>query len=283
MESFIKTDNVQYVYKSGNPEDAGVKAVSGITLEIEKGQFVAVIGRNGSGKSTYARLLNAILTPSTGTVYVKGMNTMDESLLWEIRRTAGMTFQNPDNQIIGTTVEEDIAFGPENLGVPPEEIRQRVDDALKVVDISEFAERAPHLLSGGQKQRVSIAGVLAMKPECLILDEATSMLDPAGRREIMNLIKRLNKEEKITVILITHHMDEAEMADRVIVVDKGLVVMDGTPRSVFSEVEKIKELGLDVPQVTELFYELQKEGLNLPKEIFNADEAYKALKEAFNK
>lgn len=281
MKDFIiKTENVSFSYKTGDAVNA-VKALEGITVGVEKGQFVVIIGRNGSGKSTFARLLNALLSPDTGIVLIDGMSTKDEKLVWDIRRTAGMIFQNPDNQIVGTTVEEDVAFAPENLGVPPEKIRERVDEALKSVGIYEFAKNAPHLLSGGQKQRVAIAGVLAMKPECIILDESTAMLDPSGRKEVMRVMRKLNREENITVIHITHHMDEAAQADRVIVIDKGSVVIDGKPEQVFSQVEKIKAIGLDVPQVTELFYELNKEGLNLPLNILTVDGAVEVLKRKF--
>jgi energy-coupling factor transport system ATP-binding protein len=279
---FINALNVEFIYRTSEEEKTGVKALSGINLNISKGQFVVIIGRNGSGKSTLARLFNALLLPTQGAVYVKGMDTRDEENLWVIRRTAGMVFQNPDNQIIGNTVEEDVAFGPENLGVPTEQIKERVYDALRIVGISEYAKNAPHLLSGGQKQRVGIAGILAMKPECIILDESTAMLDPIGREEVMQVIKRLNKEEGITVIHITHHMNEAAESDRVIVIDKGGVVLDGPPKKVFSNVEEIKGLGLDVPQVTELLYELNKEGLSFPEDVLNVDEAFneiiKALK-----
>ncbi|MCR4436231.1 MAG: energy-coupling factor transporter ATPase [Clostridiales bacterium] len=273
----IKVDNVEFIYKNQSGEDPGVKALSDVGITFEKGQFIAVLGRNGSGKSTFARLLNALLMPTRGAVYIKGMDTRDEKCLWKIRSSAGMVFQNPDNQIVGTTVEEDVAFGPENLGIPPEEIRERVYDALKSVGIMEYSTHAPHLLSGGQKQRVAIAGILAIKPDCIILDEATSMLDPIGRREVMQLVKKLNREEGITIIHITHHMDEATMADRVIVMDMGKVVLDGKPAEVFSNVEMVKSLGLEVPQVTELFYELKKEGCKLPLEVLNVDEAYEAL------
>jgi energy-coupling factor transport system ATP-binding protein len=273
----IKIENVEYEYRSNNAENQDVKAVDGISLTVEKGQFIVVIGRNGSGKSTFARLLNALLTPTEGAVYIKGLDTRNEDSLWEIRRTAGMVFQNPDNQIIGTTVEEDVAFGPENLGVPSEEIRRRVYEALATVGITEFGTNAPHLLSGGQKQRVAIAGALAMKSECIILDEATSMLDPAGRTEVMQVLRKLNREEGITVIHITHHMDEANSADRVIIIDSGSIVLDGPPGEVFSQVERVKSLGLDVPQVTELFYELNKMGFRLPGDTLNVEDAYQAL------
>lgn len=282
MKDFIvKTENISFTYKPHNDE-AGVKALDGVTASIEKGQFVVIIGRNGSGKSTFARLLNAILLPDTGVVYIKGMDTRDERVLWDIRRTAGMIFQNPDNQIVGTTVEEDVAFAPENLGVPPDEIRKRVDESLQSVGIYQFAKHAPHLLSGGQKQRVAIAGILAMKPECIILDESTAMLDPIGRKEVMNVMKKLNREENITVLHITHHMDEAAQADRVIVIDKSRLVADGKPSEVLSQVEKMKSIGLDVPQVTELFYELNKEGFNLPLDVLSVDTAVEVLKAKLN-
>jgi len=273
----IKVDNVSYTYKSHTEDYQDVRALSNINLEIKSGEFVVVIGRNGSGKSTFARLLNALLIPSEGVVYIKGMKTSDEKYLWEIRRSAGMVFQNPDNQIIGTIVEEDVAFGPENLGVPPEEIKSRVYEALKMTGIFEYRGHAPHLLSGGQKQRVAIAGVLAMKPQCIILDEATSMLDPVGRKEVMKVLKKLNSEDGITIIHITHHMDEAGMADRVIVIDGGRIVIDGNAKDVFSNVDRIKGMGLDVPQVTELFYDLKREGYNLPDSILTVDEAFNAL------
>lgn len=221
--------------------------------------------------------MNALLLPSRGIVLVNGINTADEQYIWEIRRTAGMVFQNPDNQIVGTIVEEDVAFGPENIGIPPEEIRTRIDDAMKTVGIYKFKKHAPHLLSGGQKQRVAIAGILAMKPECIILDEATAMLDPVGRREVMRVLRKLNTEEKITIIHITHHMDEAVTADRVIVMDKGRLVINGTPAEVFRNVEKIKSLGLDVPQVTELVYELKKAGVELDSDVLTVDDAFACI------
>ncbi|HHW48528.1 MAG TPA: energy-coupling factor transporter ATPase [Clostridiaceae bacterium] len=273
----IKVDNVSFTYKSHAVDYHGVRALSNINLEIKNGEFVVVIGRNGSGKSTFARLINALLIPSEGVVYIKGMKTSDEKYLWEIRRSAGMVFQNPDNQIIGTIVEEDVAFGPENLGVPPEEIKKRVYESLRMTGIIEYKGHAPHLLSGGQKQRVAIAGVLAMKPQCIILDEATSMLDPIGRKEVMKVLKKLNSEDGITVIHITHQMDEASMADRVIVIDEGSIVLDGNPKEVFSNVERIKGMGLDVPQVTELFHGLRQEGFDLPEGILSVDEAFNVL------
>lgn len=278
MEDIIKVQNVDYIYKSHTNDSNYTKALTELSLNFIKGQFTVVLGRNGSGKSTFSRLLNALLVPSKGVVLVKGHNTTDEKFLWEIRRSTGMVFQNPDNQIIGTIVEEDVAFGPENIGIEATEIRKRVDEALKTVGISEFSKNAPHLLSGGQKQRVAIAGILAMKPECIVLDEATSMLDPVGRKEVMKVLKKLNQEEKITIIHITHNMDEASFADRVIVFNEGKIVMDGVPKQIFSNVEKIKGLGLEVPQVTELLYELNKEGFDLPKDILSVDEAFDALK-----
>lgn len=278
--SIIKIRDAGYVYKSHYEEKPDVIALSGVDLEIARGEFLVVLGRNGSGKSTLARLMNALLIPTEGTVFVNGINTADEKLVWEIRRTAGMVFQNPDNQIVGTIVEEDVAFGPENLGVPPEEIRKRVDESLETVGISEYKKHAPHLLSGGQKQRVAIAGILAMKPKCIVLDEATAMLDPAGRQEVMKVLRRLNAEENITIVHITHHMDEAVSADRVLVMDKGRVVLQGSPKDVFMDVGTVKRLGLDVPQVTELLYELNEKGCNFPKGILTVEEAYNCLADA---
>lgn len=274
----IKAESVEFTYPSHIENKAGTKAIDGMNIDVRKGEFVVILGRNGSGKSTFARLLNALLLPTQGTVYVKSISTNDENHLWEIRRTCGMVFQNPDNQIIGTTVEEDTAFGPENMGIDPLEIRKRVDDSLEAVGMSGYSKHAPHLLSGGQKQRVSIAGILAMKPECVILDEATAMLDPGGRREVLSVIHRLNKEENITVILITHHMEEAVQADKVIVVDAGKVAFEGTPKEVFARVEEIKDIGLDVPQVTELFYELRKEGMDVSESVLDIDDAVSEIK-----
>jgi len=273
----LEVNKTTFVYKSHSPDQTDVTALHGVDFAALKGEFIAVLGRNGSGKSTFARLLNALLLPSEGSVIVKGMDTRDEKNIWEIRRTAGMVFQNPDNQIVGTTVEEDVAFGPENLGIEPSEIRIRVDGALDLTDMTDYAGHSPHLLSGGQKQKVAIAGILAMKPECIILDEASSMLDPSGRRELMQILRKLNTEEKITIIHITHNMDEAKKADRIIVMDNGAVVLQGTPAEVFSNVEMMKGLGLDVPQVTELFYELNKEGLDLPNDVLSVDEAFEAI------
>ncbi|MFA6308822.1 MAG: energy-coupling factor transporter ATPase [Clostridia bacterium] len=277
--SIVKLENAGYVYGSSHPDNLGTRALDSISLEIEKGEFVVMVGRNGSGKSTFARLLNALLTPTSGTVLINGIDTRIEKSLWDIRSNVGMIFQNPDNQIIGTIVEEDVAFGPENLGIDPKEIRIRVDEALDSVGISEYAKSEPHQLSGGQKQKVAIAGILAMKPHCIVLDEATAMLDPVGRRETMGILKRLNKEEGITVIHITHNMDEAKDADRVIVIDKGNIAADGKPEKVFSNVRMIKELGLDVPQVTELLFEIDKIGYKLALEVLDVDKAYSELSE----
>ncbi len=267
----ITCRDLSYKYQSNNKDEAKL-ALENVTLEVKKGEFLVVLGRNGSGKSTAAKLMNALLVPSSGKVYVGGLDTSKEENVWKVRNKAGMVFQNPDNQIVATIVEEDVAFGPENLGVPSEEIRKRVDQSLKRVNMYEYRRHAPHLLSGGQKQRVAIAGVLAMMPECIIFDESTAMLDPSGRKEVMNTIKELNKNYGITIIFITHYMEEAAEADRIVVIDEGKVAMEGTPRNIFSQVEKMKQLGLDVPQVTELSYELRKSGVNLRKDILTIDE-----------
>ena len=251
--------------------------LDGVNLEIEEGSFVAVLGHNGSGKSTLAKHMNAILLPSGGKVFVSGMDTADDNLLLDIRRTVGMVFQNPDNQIVANVVEEDVAFAPENLGIPPAEIRRRVDDALKAVGMYEFREHAPHLLSGGQKQRVAIAGVIAMRPRCIVLDEPTAMLDPVGRKEVMDTVKQLNRRAGVTVVLITHHMDEAAQADRLVVMAGGHVVADGTPKEVFADVEGLKAVGLTVPETVELCYELRQEGLALPLDALSDEECAQAL------
>jgi energy-coupling factor transport system ATP-binding protein len=279
--NIFELDGVSFSYTTYE-EGKEVKALKDISVSIEKGDFVVVLGRNGSGKSTFARHLNALLIPQAGTVLVLGNNTAEEKNIWDIRRKAGMVFQNPDNQIIATTVEEDVAFGPENLGVEPSEIRDRVDEALNAVGISKFKKDAPHLLSGGQKQRVAIAGILAMKPECIILDEATSMLDPIGRKEVLAVLRKLNKEDNITIIHITHHMDEAALANRVIVIDNGNIVLDGTPQEVFTRVEEIKSLGLDVPQVTELMYSLKKHGIDVEKLPLTVEDTFKIIKDLHN-
>lgn len=269
MENIIKVDNLIFEYTS---DETTYRAIDDFNLDIKKGEFVAIIGHNGSGKSTLSKNLNAILVPTSGDINIKGMNTRDEKNLWDIRQTAGMVFQNPDNQIVATIVEEDVAFGCENLGIPPQEIRLRVDEALKNVDMYDLRERQPHLLSGGQKQRVAIAGIIAMRPECIIFDEATAMLDPSGRQEVMNTIKRLNKEYNITVLHITHFMEEAVEADRVIVMEKGKLALEGTPREVFSNVTRLKEIGLDVPYMTELAHLLKKDGLDIRDNILTVDE-----------
>ena len=248
-------------------------AVDGATLEVRAGEFVALLGRNGSGKSTIAKLINALLLPASGAVLVKGKRTDDEGELWEIRRVSGMVFQNPDNQIVGTTVEEDVAFGVENLGVPPEEIRARIDRSMDETGVKELADRPPYQLSGGQKQRVAIAGILAMQPECIILDEATSMLDPDGRREVLGLVRELNRRAGIAVVLITHHMDEAALADRVFVIEDGKIAMECAPRVLFSDIEALRCAGLSAPQVTELFEILRGRGYDLPRGVTDADEA----------
>lgn len=269
MENIIKVDNLIFEYTS---DETTYRAIDDFNLDIKKGEFVAIIGHNGSGKSTLSKNLNAILVPTSGDINIKGMNTKDEKYIWDIRQTAGMVFQNPDNQIVATIVEEDVAFGCENLGIPSQEIRLRVDEALKNVDMYDLRERQPHLLSGGQKQRVAIAGIIAMRPECIIFDEATAMLDPSGRQEVMNTIKRLNKEYNITVLHITHFMEEAVEADRVIVMEKGKLALEGTPREVFSNVTRLKEIGLDVPYMTELAHLLKEDGLDIRDNILTVDE-----------
>jgi len=277
--SMVHIENIYYRYKDGEM-DIGINdviALDGITLDIPKGQFVVVLGRNGSGKSTLARNMNALLIPDAGAIYISGLDTRIESNVWEIRKKTGMVFQNPDNQIVGTTVEEDVAFGVENIGVKTAEIRVRVDEAVNEVGMSEYMNSAPHLLSGGQKQRVAIAGILAMKPECIVLDEATAMLDPVGRDEVLSVVRRLNKEENITIIHITHHMNEAIEADRVIVVDGGKVILDGKPKEVFKNVDILKSVGLSVPQVTEVFHKLIAKGIVLPTDIISVEEAHKVL------
>ena len=276
-KSFIEVENVRFSYYSDEDgESKQNKVLKNVSLSIKKGEFTAILGHNGSGKSTLAKLLNAINLPDEGKVYIDGMDTADESRLFDIRKTVGMVFQNPDNQIIAAVVEEDVAFALENIGVEPSEIRRRVDEALKAVGMYEYREHAPHKLSGGQKQRVAIAGVLAMKPECIVLDEPTAMLDPIGRREIMKTIKELNSLG-VTIVLITHYMDEAAQAKRVVVIDNGEIVLDDTPKGVFSQAKKIKDMGLDVPQVTELTHALYDCGVGLDLDIITEDECYNAL------
>lgn len=267
----IECRNLIFKYTAGENQEEKI-AINDVNLQIKEGEFIAILGHNGSGKSTMAKHMNALLIPTEGKMLVNKMDTSDMNNLWNIRETAGMVFQNPDNQLVATIVEEDVAFGPENLGVPPEEIRKRVDEALERVGMSEYKRHAPHLLSGGQKQRIAIAGILAMKPKCIIFDEPTAMLDPSGRKEVMSTIKRLNKEENISVIHITHFMEEAVDADRVIVMEKGKKILEGTPRQVFSKIDMLKNIGLDVPYMTELSKELNKEGLNIDSDILTVDE-----------
>ena len=274
MSSFIDVKNLIYEYKN---VDSVRRAVNNINIQIQKGKFIVVLGHNGSGKSTFAKHLNAIFTPTSGTVLIDGLDTKDDNKVLEIRQKCGMVFQNPDNQIVATVVEDDVAFGPENMGVPSHEIRKRVDDALSVVRMSEFATKAPHLLSGGQKQKVAIAGIIAMKPDCIILDESTSMLDPRGRKEVMNTVKKLNKEENITLIHITHFMEEAVDADYIYVMEEGEVVLEGTPKEVFINTEKLQSLGLDVPPMTLLCSELKKHDINIRQDILTVEEMIDSL------
>ena len=273
--AIIETKQVEFAYR-----DSKAPVLDGVDLTIEEGSFVAVLGHNGSGKSTLAKHMNAILLPTGGTVYVDGIDTGDESRLLDIRRTVGMVFQNPDNQIVANVVEEDVAFAPENLGVPPKEIRERVDEALALVGMSEFAQHAPHLLSGGQKQRIAIAGVIAMRPRCIVLDEPTAMLDPVGRQEVLSTIRELNRKAGITIVLITHHMDEAAQADRLVVMNKGKVVYDGAPREVFQHVEELKDLGLTVPEPVELIWRLRREGMDIPMGPLDVEECAQAIVKA---
>ena len=274
-QPIIETKDLRFSYTTA--EGVAPIVLDGVNLEIEAGSFVAVLGHNGSGKSTLAKHLNAILLPSGGTVYVDGIDTRDENRLMDIRRTVGMVFQNPDNQIVANVVEEDVAFAPENLGVPSEEIRRRVDEALALVGMSQYATHAPHLLSGGQKQRVAIAGVIAMQPRCVVLDEPTAMLDPIGRKDVLATIRRLNREQGTTVVLITHHMDEAAQADRLVVMSKGHIIADGAPRQVFQRVEELKAVGLTVPDTTELMWQLRQVGLDVPLDALSDEECAQAL------
>lgn len=275
METMVRIENLKFSYIREGTQD-WVNAIKNVNLEIKKGSFVAVLGRNGSGKSTLAKNINALLLPSDGTILVNGFDTRDESHIWDIRQAAGMVFQNPDNQLVSSIVEDDVAFGPENLGIAPEEIRERVDSALNAVDMYEHRKKAPHHLSGGQKQRIAIAGVVAMTPECIIFDEPTAMLDPKGRAEVMDIIRKLNAED-ITIILITHFMEEAAQADYVVIMDDGDIAAEGTPVEIFQNPEKIREVGLDVPPVVDIADRLRKHGINVPKEIISAEEMVEYL------
>ena len=276
-QPIIQTENLTFRYTT--EEGAAPTVLDGVSLSIQPGEFVAVLGHNGSGKSTLAKHMNAILLPSGGKVYVDGMDTCDEDKLLDVRRRVGMVFQNPDNQIVASVVEEDVAFGPENLGVPSAEIRERVDEALAAVGMTDYAHHAPHLLSGGQKQRVAIAGVLAMRPRCIVLDEPTAMLDPVGRKEVLDTVRRLNREQGITVVLITHHMDEAAQADRLIVMHDGHIVADDKPELVFQNVDGLRSLGLEVPEPVALLYELRRNGVDVPLTALTVDECAGILKE----
>ena len=281
IETIIEIKDLEFSYEDADEKNDAV--LRGINLCIKKGEFLAVLGHNGSGKSTLAKHLNSILVPQKGKVLVEGIDTSDENMLYEIRQRVGMVFQNPDNQLVATIVEEDVAFAPENLGVKPDEIRNRVDYALEAVNMTEFAQHAPHMLSGGQKQRIAIAGVLAMKPDVLVMDEPTAMLDPSGRKEIMATVKKLNKEEKMTVVMITHFMEEAAQADRVVVMDHGEIVMEGVPKEIFSQVEELKKIGLDVPQTTELLHSLKTAGVDVKTDLLSVDECVDELIHALEK
>ncbi|MBP3309341.1 MAG: energy-coupling factor transporter ATPase [Ruminococcus sp.] len=281
MENIIEIENLHFSYASEDEKEAAPEVLKGIDLTIKSGEFVAVLGHNGSGKSTLAKHMNAILLPTSGKVTVDGIDTADEERIFELRQSAGMVFQNPDNQIVSSIVEEDVAFALENLGVPYEEMRRRVDEALKDVGMYEYRMHSPSQLSGGQKQRVAIAGIIAMCPKCIILDEPTAMLDPKGRKEVMATIKRMNREHGITIVLITHYMDEAAQCGRIVVMDKGRTVLDDVPEKVFSQVEKLKSIGLDVPQVTELVWELRKAGYDVPAEIITENDCVEAILKLF--
>ncbi len=277
-EDIISVRDVTFSYPADFEDDTPpVQILKNVSLNIKKGEFTAILGHNGSGKSTLAKHMNAILVPDEGKVFIEGIDSSDEDRLFDIRKRVGMVFQNPDNQIVATIVEEDVAFALENMGVEPQEMRNRVDEALKSVGMFEYREHAPHQLSGGQKQRIAIAGIIAMRPDCIVLDEPTAMLDPSGRKEVLKTIRRLNREYGITIVLITHYMDEAAQADRVIVTDNGKIIMDDVPANVFSQVELMKKTGLDVPQVTELMYELEKKGLSADTHVINEEECVKRL------
>ncbi len=282
MKNIIEIENLCFSYPA-EEDEAPVQVLNDINLEIKEGEFMAVLGHNGSGKSTLAKHINGILLPTSGTVTVDGISTADEEKIFDLRCRAGMVFQNPDNQIVSSVVEEDVAFALENLGVPYEEMRKRVDEALKDVNMYEYRHHSPAQLSGGQKQRIAIAGIIAMKPKCIILDEPTAMLDPQGRKEVMAVIKRMNREYGITIVLITHYMDEAAQCNRVVVMDKGSVILDDTPKAVFSHVEQVKAIGLDVPQVTELVWELRKAGYDVPQDIISEEECAEAIKRLFER
>ena len=277
--AFIQTKDLKFTYDDVEDGEAGKvhEVLKGVNLDIQKGEFVALLGHNGSGKSTIAKMFNAMLLPAGGKVYVEGMDTLDESLVYEIRRRVGLVLQNPDNQLVASIVEEDVAFGPENLGTAPEEIRRRVDDALKAVEMYDYRLNAPYKLSGDQKQRIAIAGIIAMQPECIVLDEPTAMLDPRGREEVLRTIHKLNREKGITIVLITHYMDEAVQAGRVVVMDDGQILLQGTPKEVFSHVELLKQHKLDVPQATELIYRLRASGYPLPECVLNEEDCVAAL------
>ena len=281
--AIIETKDLHFSYADAESEGTTPIVLNGVTLSIERGTFVAVLGHNGCGKSTLAKHMNAILLPTGGQVFVDGLDTTDEELLLDIRRTVGMVFQNPDNQIVANVVEEDVAFAPENLGVPSDEIRRRVDEALKAVGMYHYREHAPHLLSGGQKQRIAIAGVIAMQPKCIVLDEPTAMLDPIGRADVIRTIKRFNRESGMTVVLITHHMDEAAQADRLVVMTKGQVIADGTPKEVFQDVEGLKAVGLTVPHTTQLLWDLRQEGIDVPLDALSDEECAQVLCELLSK
>jgi energy-coupling factor transport system ATP-binding protein len=278
-EPIVKLEHITFSYAPGE----GSTALKDVSLEVEEGSFVAVLGHNGCGKSTLAKHMNAVLLPTGGKVWVSGMDTADESRWLDVHRTVGMVFQNPDNQIVANVVEEDVAFAPENLGVPTEEIRRRVDEALEIVGMSKYARHAPHRLSGGQKQRVAIAGVIAMRPRCIVMDEPTAMLDPVGREEVLKTIRRLNREQHTTVVLITHHMDEAAMADRLVVMDHGAIIADGAPREVFQKVELLRSVGLTVPDTVGLLYELGRAGVELPLDALSVEECAQAIYESLHR
>ena len=280
MSLLIKVENISFNYEN---DDGETNVLNDFSIDFSEGQFTAVLGHNGSGKSTLAKLLNGLLLPNKGKVYVNSLDTSDEENSIEIKKTVGMVFQNPDNQLVATVVDEDVAFGLENLGIPHDQMLKRVDDALTAVDMKDFSKSSPHNLSGGQKQRVAIAGIIAMEPKCIVFDEPTAMLDPKGRKEVINVIQKLCNEKKITVILITHYMNEAALADRVVVMDKGKILLDDTPRNVFSNIDILRKAGLDVPQPTEVIYELNKVGMDLPKDTLTVEDCVEALTDAFRR